>query len=279
MLTYEQTFEGTFSFVKYAVDTVRGVKTAIKCIPVSGKEDEERCARARVESEIAVLTSMRGCANVVQLLDHFTSDTSVYLVLERLTGGDLLDSLVSKGRYDEEQGRAVVRSVLLGLKACHDINVVHRDLKAEHFVWSSSDDNNDRELKICGFSMACVCMGDASLTDVCGTPQYVAPEVLQQIPYGKGVDMWSVGVFAYMVLSGCHPFVSDFDEAEEVLFDAIVRGEYDLESAVWESVSESAKGFLRGLLALDPLHRMTVDQALSHTWVCTYVICVQWLHL
>lgn len=140
----------------------------------------------------------------------------------------------------------------------------HRDLKPENLLLVSK--NDDADLKLCDFGFAARVPADGGnvLTEQCGTPGYIAPEILQGIPYGKQVDMWSFGVIVYILMGGYPPFQND---NKLKLMQSILRAEYEFHPDCWEEVSEDAKDFIRSLLTLDPRQRLTADQALAHKWL------------
>ncbi|KAK2177097.1 hypothetical protein NP493_619g06014 [Ridgeia piscesae] len=104
-----------------------------------------------------------------------------------------------------------------------------------------------------------------AMATACGTPGYVAPEVLAQQPYGKEVDIWSIGVITYILLCGYPPF---YDENDSELFRQILRADYEFDSPYWDEISDSAKQFIRKLMCKDPKNRLTCEEALRHPWIC-----------
>jgi calcium/calmodulin-dependent protein kinase I len=169
---------------------------------------------------------------------------------------------VKKSFYNEKEARDVVRTVCLGMKYCHDRGIAHRDLKPENLLLTTA--NDDAIVKIADFGFAIKGAAKSSLQTQCGTPGYVAPEILNNKPYGKAVDMWSIGVITYILLGGYPPF---HDENQKNLFKKIKKGEFEFHEEYWGAVSSDAKDLIRGLLHVDPESRLTVDDVLGHSWV------------
>ncbi|RHY85589.1 hypothetical protein DYB35_011279, partial [Aphanomyces astaci] len=164
--------------------------------------------------------------------------------------------------YSENEARALVRLVLQAIKHCHDHDIVHRDLKPENIFLASASDNTS--VKIGDFGYAVVA-AESTLTTACGTPSYVAPEILLHEPYGKPVDVWSVGVITYILLVGYMPFHGN---TQVELFSRIKHAEYDCP----DDLSPDAQDFLSKMLVVAPVERYTVDQLLCHVWITGTVV-------
>ncbi|KAH3816816.1 hypothetical protein DPMN_118339 [Dreissena polymorpha] len=143
----------------------------------------------------------------------------------------------------------------------HDKGIVHRDLKPENLLYYSNDP--DSKIMISDFGLSKI-EDSGTMATACGTPGYVAPEVLAQQPYGKEVDCWSIGVIAYILLCGYPPF---YDENDAALFQQILKAEFEFDSPYWDDISESAKEFIRNLMCKDPKKRFTCKQAISFPWI------------
>jgi len=140
--------------------------------------------------------------------------------------------------------------------------VVHRDLKPENLLYESMTD--DSKLKIADFGLSRIIEPEVQMSTVCGTPGYCAPEVLLGQKYTHTVDLWSVGVIAYILLCGYEPFFSD---NEPEMFKKIIKGDYVFDSPYWDDISENAKDLVRKLLKVDPTKRIIASEALKHPWV------------
>lgn len=185
--------------------------------------------------------------------------------MELLTGGELFDSIVTKGSYTEAEAAEVIRDVCSAIAYLHDEGIVHRDLKPENLIYL--DPSEGSPIKITDFGLAKYRSGKskaAKMTTACGTPGYVAPEVLKNQPYGQEVDMWSVGVILYILLCGFPPF---YHENTSQLYKQIKRGAYQFPDPYWNGVSDSAKDLIKLLLTVNPKLRYTAKQVLQHPWI------------
>ncbi|XP_071008996.1 calcium/calmodulin-dependent protein kinase type 1D-like isoform X2 [Oncorhynchus clarkii lewisi] len=224
---------GAFSEVIMAREKATGKMVAVKCIPKKALKGKE----TSIENEIAVLRKIKH-ENIVALEDIYESSNHLYLIMQLVSGGELFDRIVEKGFYTEMDASRLIKQVLDAVNYLHDMGIVHRDLKMEG-------------------------TGDVMAT-ACGTPGYVAPEVLAQKPYSKAVDCWSIGVIAYILLCGYPPF---YDENDSKLFEQILKADYEFDAPYWDDISDSAKEFISSLMEKDPQKRFTCDQALAHPWI------------
>nr|XP_027199848.1 calcium/calmodulin-dependent protein kinase type 1-like [Dermatophagoides pteronyssinus] len=229
---------------------------AIKCIDkkaLKGKEDS-------LDNEIKVLRKLKH-KNIVQLVETFEDRNKVYLVMELVTGGELFDRIVEKGSYTEKDASLLIKQILEAVDYMHSQGVVHRDLKPENLLYYSQSE--DSKIMISDFGLSKMEESGVMAT-ACGTPGYVAPEVLAQKPYGKSVDVWSIGVIAYILLCGYPPF---YDENDANLFAQILKGDFEFDSPYWDDISDSAKDFIRHLICVDVSKRYTCKDALLHPWI------------
>lgn len=212
--------------------------------------------------------------NIVQLYDFFSEPDRLCLVLELLDGGELFDRIVKRKAYNESVARDAIRNVLTGLKYMHDLDVAHRDLKPENLLLARKDDDSD--LKIADFGFA-RCDASAMVTQ-CGTPNYVAPEVLigGSTAYTKAVDMWSMGIIIFIILGGYPPFQH---KNQAKLFQRIKKGHFEFHEKYWSHISPEAKDLICKLLELNTMKRLTATQALEHPWVIFYFICLFYLFI
>jgi len=219
----------------------------------------------------------------------FETEDAVCLVTDLAAGGELFDQLLKKGYYTEGDAARLVREILLGVEYLHSLDIVHRDLKPENLLFA--DTTESARLMITDFGLSKVLTnGNDVLMTACGTPGYVAPEVLEQVGHGKPVDIWSVGVIAYTLLCGYTPFwgegnlifailfgrfwtvgslelTSDNPLLDQsALFENIMTGEYLYEDLYWKDVSPLAKAFIDSLLVRPAEKRSTATHALSHPW-------------
>ncbi|MBN3323586.1 KCC1B kinase, partial [Atractosteus spatula] len=183
------------------------------------------------------------------------------LAAPEVTGGELLDRILERGMYTERDASHVIRQVLDAVQYLHELGIVHRDLKPENLLYDTPFE--DSKIVISDFGLSKM-EEQGALSTACGTPAYVAPELLEQKTYGKEVDLWAVGVISYILLCGYPPF---YDENDTKLYQQIVKAEYEFDSPYWDDISESAKDFISHLLQRDPEKRFTCEQALRHPWI------------
>ena len=213
-----------------------------------------------LEAEVMSLRKLNH-PNVVKMYDFLEDKRAFYLFMERVQGGELFERIQKKSSYSELEARSLCQQIIEAIKHCHDNDIVHRDIKPENLMMVSPED--DSKIRLVDFGFSCECT-TSSLTEVLGTPIYMAPELWLSVPYGKAVDLWSFGIIAYTVLSGYLPFRgSDFNS----LTTAILSADVDFESSPWDLISSEAKNFVRGLLNPDQSLRLTATGALQHAWV------------
>lgn len=252
---------GTFSEVKLVTVKAgedQGSQYACKIIKKGGLTVEDKAA---LKIEIEILLEMNH-PNIMRLVEVMEDSKHHYLVTELLDGGELFDRIVEKALYSEREARDVVKILLEVMVYCHERNVVHRDLKPENLLLTSK--NNDSNIKIADFGFAKKVGVVEDLSTACGTPGYVAPEILNGKAYGKGVDIWSIGVITYILLCGYPPFHHD---NQPRLFQMIKAGEYEFDEQYWDEVSEEAKDLIRRMLTVDSKQRATAQELLQHPWV------------
>jgi serine/threonine protein kinase len=255
---------GTYAIVKEAVHIKTGEYYACKVINKKLMEGREYMVR----NEIAVLKKISsGHKNIVTLHDYFETAHNLYLCFDLCTGGELFDRICAKGNYYEGDAADLVRTILRAVKYIHDRGVVHRDLKPENLLFRTKAE--DADIMIADFGLSRVMDQDklTVLTEVCGTPGYMAPEIFKKTGHSKPVDIWAIGVITYFLLCGYTPFDRE-TQAEEM--EAIIAGDYKFEPVeYWANVSETARQFVRDCLTIDPASRPTADEALAHPWLAS----------
>ncbi|ETV80961.1 CAMK/CAMKL/AMPK protein kinase [Aphanomyces astaci] len=254
--------EGTFGKVKYAVNTETDERVAIKVLDKD--KIQKQNMGAQIKKEISIMKMVRN-RHVVVLKEVLASRTKIFIVLELITGGELFDKIVSEGRFNEETARFYFRQLVNGVEYCHSQGVCHRDLKPENLLL---DENGD--LKISDFGLSALYEGGGPdgaegsraslLHTTCGTPNYVAPEVLADKGYdGRAADVWSIGVILYVLLAGFLPF----DEPTmSALFRKIQKAEFSYPS--W--FTPRVKTLLNKILVPDPETRSSLADIQQDEW-------------
>ncbi|XP_031097389.1 CDPK-related kinase 1-like [Ipomoea triloba] len=240
--------------------SLKGQDVAVKVIPKS--KMTTAIAIEDVRREVNILRALTGHRNLVHFYDAYEDEDNVYVVMELCKGGELLDRILSRGgKYSEQDAKAVMAQILSVVSYCHLQGVVHRDLKPENFLFSSKDERSP--LKAIDFGLSDYVKPDERLNDIVGSAYYVAPEVLHR-SYGTEADMWSIGVIAYIILSGSRPF---WARTESGIFRAVLKIDPSFDEAPWTTLSSDAVDFVKRLLNKDYRKRLTAAQALSHPWL------------
>lgn len=258
--------KGNFSKVRLATDTTNGERYAIKII------DKALLARDHLEDqirrEISIMKVLRH-KYIVQMREAFQTTKHMYVVMELVEGGELFDMVADQGRLPEDVARKYFQQLLVSVRYCHANKIAHRDLKLENLLLDSKGN-----LKVSDFGLANMQVTpDASvLRTVCGTPNYVAPEVIKMNSQprnasgervggynGFTADVWSCGVILFIMLSGRQAFDDDDLRA---LFNKIERGQYQMS----RHIPEGAKPLLEKILNVDANARYTIDDIIAHPW-------------
>jgi len=248
---------GEFSVVVQGKEKATGQNYAIKCI------EKDQVDTSRLETEISILKKVDH-PHIIALKEYFDTENTLYLVIELVTGGELFDKITQIGCYSEATASVLVGNILRAVKYLHDLGIAHRDLKPTNLLLKSPD--NDTDIKIADFGLSKIVGENAMMQTACGTPIYVAPEVLSGEAYEKEVDLWSVGVITYILLCGFPPFFDDGSNMGQ-LFEQIMIGEYEYPDEYWADISDEAKDLIDNLLLIDPEERFTAEQALAHPWI------------
>uniref|UniRef100_A0A8B9JKC5 non-specific serine/threonine protein kinase n=1 Tax=Astyanax mexicanus TaxID=7994 RepID=A0A8B9JKC5_ASTMX len=205
--------------------------------------------------EVRIMKALRH-PNIVQLFEVIETEKTLYLVMEYASGGEVFDYLVSHGRMKEIEARAKFRQIVSAVHYCHQKNIVHRDLKAENLLLDA-----DANIKIADFGFSNEFTLGNKLDTFCGSPPYAAPELFQGKKYdGPEVDIWSLGVILYTLVSGSLPF--DGQNLKE-LRERVLRGKY----RVPFYMSTDCEGILRKFLVLNPSKRCTLEQVMKDKWM------------
>ncbi|XP_067419096.1 serine/threonine-protein kinase DCLK1 isoform X2 [Emydura macquarii macquarii] len=250
--------DGNFAIVKECVERSTGREYALKII----KKSKCRGKEHMIQNEVSILRRVKH-PNIVLLIEEMDMPTELYLVMELVKGGDLFDAITSTNKYTERDASGMLYNLASAIKYLHSLNIVHRDIKPENLLVYEHQDGS-KSLKLGDFGLATIV--DGPLYTVCGTPTYVAPEIIAEAGYGLKVDIWAAGVITYILLCGFPPFRGCGDD-QEVLFDQILMGQVDFPSPYWDNVSDSAKELITMMLQVDVDQRFSALQVLEHPWV------------
>ncbi|XP_070491532.1 ribosomal protein S6 kinase 2 beta isoform X3 [Chironomus tepperi] len=249
---------GTFSVCRLCEHKTTKKQYAVKIIDKSRHDCRE---------EVDILLRYGTHPNIVTLYRVFEdpSSRSVYLVMEYLKGGELLDRILTI-QFSEQESAAVLKSTVSALSYLHDHGVVHRDLKPSNLLYASIN-HTPESLKLCDLGFAKQLRADNGLLMTpCYTANFVAPEVLKRQGYDQLCDIWSLGVLLYITLSGRTPFASTPNDEPETILKRIGSGQIDLENGRWMSISMDAKELIRHMMHIVPSKRPTAAQILRHPW-------------
>ncbi|XP_038642063.1 phosphorylase b kinase gamma catalytic chain, skeletal muscle/heart isoform-like isoform X4 [Scyliorhinus canicula] len=247
---------GVSSVVRRCIDRKTDIEYAVKIIDITSEhltaEELEEIFTSTVQ-EISILKAVSGHPHI-----------------SRMTRGELFDYLTEKVTLSEKEGRNIMRALLEVVQFLHSKNIIHRDLKPENILL---DENMNIKLSDFGFSLQLE--PGRKLRELCGTPGYLAPEILicsmdESHPgYGKEVDMWSCGVIMYTLLSGSPPF---WHRKQMLMLRMIMDGNYNFDSPEWQDRSDTVKDLISHLLVVKPEDRFTADQALAHPFFQQYLV-------
>ncbi|XP_042276272.1 serine/threonine-protein kinase BRSK2-like isoform X6 [Thunnus albacares] len=243
--------KGQTGLVKLGVHCVTCQKVAIKIV---NREKLSESVLMKVEREIAILKLIEH-PHVLKLHDVYENKKYLYLVLEHVSGGELFDYLVKKGRLTPKEARKFFRQIISALDFCHSHSICHRDLKPENLLL---DEKNN--IRIADFGMASLQVGDSLLETSCGSPHYACPEVIRGEKYdGRKADAWSCGVILFALLVGALPF--DDDNLRNLL-EKVKLGVFHMP----HFIPPDCQNLLRGMIEVDATKRLTLEQIQKHTW-------------
>ncbi|KAK2591829.1 serine/threonine protein kinase [Conoideocrella luteorostrata] len=262
----EKLGKGHFAEVYLCIEKSTGQRYAVK-IFTKPPGMEDRSKTEGLQQEIGVLMGVSH-PNVLCLKDTFNERDRVYLVLELASEGELFNFIVMKQKLSEDETRKLFLQLFQGIKYLHERNIVHRDIKPENILLV----DKNLHVKLADFGLAKIIGEESFTTTLCGTPSYVAPEILaetKQRKYTKAVDIWSLGVVLYICLCGFPPFSDELHSRDFpfTLSQQIRSGRFDYPSPYWDSVGDPALDLIDSMLVVDPERRYTVDQCLSHPWL------------
>ncbi|XP_077099742.1 calcium/calmodulin-dependent protein kinase type II subunit beta isoform X7 [Siphateles boraxobius] len=267
---YEELGKGAFSVVRRCVKLCTGQEHAAKIINTKKLSARDH---QKLEREARICRLLKH-PNIVRLHDSISEEGFHYLLFDLVTGGELFEDIVAREYYSEADASHCIQQILEAVLHCHQMGVVHRDLKPENLLLASKCKN--AAVKLADFGLAIEVQGDQQAWfGFAGTPGYLSPEVLRKEAYGKPVDIWACGVILYILLVGYPPF---WDEDQHKLYQQIKAGAYDFPSPEWDTVTPEAKNLINQMLTINPVKRITAQEALKHPWVCQRSTVASMMH-
>lgn len=251
-----------------ACGVVRLVYERLSCQPFAMKHiqfNQLNTVTERIMNEVMIMNDLQHPC-IIKMFHIIKNVNSVFIFLEMMHGGDLLHRIISKKKLSEKLSKLYFLQMVSAVKYLHDRNITHRDLKPDNILLESTDD--ETVIRISDFGLSKFLDNDHSvMRTLCGTPLYVAPEVL--ITNGRGsydrkVDIWSLGVVLFTCLSGTLPFSDEYGTPAS---EQIKRGKFAFKSSAWREVSEPAKMLIRRMLTVNPKLRPSIDEVLRYKWL------------
>ncbi|XP_053973988.1 peripheral plasma membrane protein CASK isoform X9 [Hylaeus anthracinus] len=286
--------KGPFSVVRKCIHRQTGQTFAVKIVDVAKFTSSPGLSTNDLKRE-ATICHMLKHPHIVELLETYSSEGMLYMVFEYMDGSDLCFEVVRRATagfvYSEAVASHYMRQILEALRYCHENDIIHRDLKPQCALLAGKE--NSAPVKLRGFSVAVQLQSSQAngvgptstgcnfpfedLTDAedslvsdtednigrVGCPHFMAPEVIQRRQYGKPGDVWAAGVMLHILLTGTLPFVGSRDRLRE----AICRGRVQMETPLWDCISEPAKDLIQRMLTTDVNHRITIQEVLNHKWL------------
>jgi len=287
--------QGSYGIVETCVNIYTNMEYAVKII----NKDSWAFNRQKMLKEIELYYLCQGNESIIQLIDYFEEDDKFYLIFEKAKGGHLLNQIQQRIKFSENEAAMIMAKLAKALKYLHSRGIAHRDLKPENILCMENGENEvASSVRLCDFDLCSKVQPSVStprLQSPVGSPEYLAPEVVEvfvnddiydlldedeDLTYDKRCDLWSLGVIAYTLLSGCLPFRGHCGEdcgwddrneecfnCQEDLFNAIRRSKVPFPDAHWAHISKPAKDLISKLLKIDPNQRIEASEVLNHPWI------------
>ncbi|KAJ9599094.1 hypothetical protein L9F63_010431, partial [Diploptera punctata] len=232
--------------------------------------NNNNCSVDKVMNEVNILKALRHPC-IIRVEDIVDMPDAVYIILELMEGGELFDRIKSSQQLSEPEAKLIFYQIVLAVKHLHDNKITHRDLKPENILLAS--DKDQTLVKVSDFGLSKFINSQSLLKTFCGTPLYVAPEILKTRgmgTYTEKVDIWSMGIILYICLCGYPPFAEG--NSPLPLNEQIKRGTYAFHQRYWHNVSLDAVDLIKMMLIVDPKSRITIDEVLNHRWLKDNVV-------
>ena len=246
--------KGAFGKVNLSLHILTGRLVAIKSINKTKITTERQ--KSKIQIETSIMKTLSKSDHIVKMFETYETQKHICIVMEYICAGDLLNYIRKRSKLNEQIAKYIFKQIILGIQYIHNHNIVHRDIKLDNILIDL-----DNKIKICDFGVSKRVINNDKMFDHCGTPTYIAPEILRNKGYeGYGVDVWSSGVVLYAMLSGTVPFKGN---NLNQLHDVIMKGNYkDI-----NNISNEASHLLKCILEVDPKKRISVNDILLHPWL------------
>jgi len=246
--------KGAFGKVNLCLHVLTGRLVAIKSINKTKLKNERY--KQKIQLETSIMKSLSSSNYIVKIYETYQTKKHFCIVMEYICAGDLLSYIRKRSKLNEQIAKFIFKQIILSLQFIHSQNIVHRDIKLDNIL---IDLNNN--IKICDFGVSKKISNNDKMFEQCGTPAYIAPEILKNKGYeGFSVDIWSCGVVLYAMLSGTVPFKgNNLNE----LHDLIMKGKFNNIN----DISNDAKHLIKCLLEVDPKKRISINNILNHPWL------------
>lgn len=256
--------KGACGEVRHAFDISTAENFAVKIIEIKRFQKDDKALKSAL-AELKILKELdHPC--IIRIFDAYQISTHFFIILEFMGGGELFDRIVKLGKFSDSQSKFTFNQILLAVKYLHNQDITHRDLKPENILLVGSEE--DTIVKITDFGLSKV-VGEGSLMKtLCGTPSYLAPEVILSAEvsgYTPKCDCWSLGVILFIMLSGYPPFSNEIQEHS--LTEQITKGIFSFPEKFWSDVDPNAIDLIKSLLKVDPDERISVNDAIAHPWL------------
>ena len=246
--------KGAFGKVNLSLHTLTGRLVAIKSINKSKIITERQ--KSKIQIETSIMKTLSSSDYIVKFFETYETQKHICIVMEYICAGDLLSYIRKRNKLNEQTAKYIYKQIILGIQYIHNHNIIHRDIKLDNILIDL-----DNKIKICDFGVSKRINNNDKIYEQCGTPTYIAPEILKGKGYvGYGVDVWSSGVVLYAMLSGTVPFKGN---NLKDLHDAIMKGNYK----VINDVSNEANHLLKSIFEVDPKKRISIQEILFHPWL------------
>ena len=256
--------KGKFGVVYLAIHKHTQEKVAVKVIKKEKLKTSE--AKELVFIEVGILKLCHH-PNIIRLLDNLENEDYIFIVTEYIKGEILENYFRSKKfEFTESQAATIMLQIANGVKYLHKYGIVHRDLKPENIMITQQ--NNEDIIKIMDFGLSKIISSQEKMVDGYGTITYVAPEVLLRTPYNKEVDIWSMGVILFYMLTGNLPFKGN---NHDIIADQIINEDLEFNENEWKNKSKYVKKLISNCLLKEPEERITIDEFINHPWFKKYI--------